>query len=146
MRKRRSVTQDYFTHKEVSLGPFILNPEQKTECPSIANFSHGFLDCSNGFAPESVCSFKCNQGFYLSGLPPTKKSIECVSTTESKWDHAIPTCEDVNECTENLTYPCGDKQCINSQGTFKCNNCSVGFVLGSTTLQCDTGKESNQLS
>ena len=145
LRKKRRVIQDFYAREEVSLGPFNLVPEQRTECPPIANFSDGFTDCTNGFAPESVCNFKCNQGFYLSGLPPTKKSIKCVAANESKWDHATPTCEDVNECTVNGVDPCllgasfAYKVCRNVPGYYVCE-CRKGFEpLPGVPDKCSTG-------
>ena len=126
------MTQDFLNRQEVSIGPFNLNPRQMTECPPIINFSNGFLDCTNGFVPDSVCDFICDQGFYLSGLSPSKNSIKCVSLTDSKWDHAIPTCEDVDECSVNGIDPCSssgkyaNKVCKNIPGSYICE-CRKGF-------------------
>jgi hypothetical protein len=63
----RRAKAEVIASRDVIGGPILLAPAAVTECDALQNFTHGQIDCSNGFSLGSICSFKCDQGFYRFG-------------------------------------------------------------------------------
>lgn len=60
---------------------------------------NGNFSCTSGsfgvFNYTSVCTFSCKPGFTLNHT----QSLTC--TTAGTWDHAAPTCDNINDCTSS---------------------------------------------
>ena len=86
---------------------------------------------SSIYTYNSVVSFQCNSGFFLSG----SVSLTCLSN--GSWDESVPSCDIVNcsnpgEPTNGMLQ--GETFTYNSVVTY---NCSVGYSLtGATSLTC----------
>ncbi|CAH2329699.1 P-selectin isoform X2, partial [Pelobates cultripes] len=101
-------------------------------CPSLSNFKHGSMECDYEFQSNSKCTFKCNEGFILTG----SESINCSST--GSWSSDVPTCQAI-QCMTLETPEYGQVQCnrgfgYHSRCTF---TCSEGFkMIGLSDLLC----------
>ncbi|KAL6486013.1 hypothetical protein MHYP_G00054050 [Metynnis hypsauchen] len=107
---------------------------EAVRCPVLQDPANGRMNCNGGSFGNS-CSFSCNYGFHLQGLP----DITC--TKSAQWSQEIPSCE-VVQCSD-LTEPLhGSMQCQHPLESFgyqsSCEfSCEDGYTL--------TGSSSGQL-
>lgn len=106
----------------------------KIVCPDISAVSHGSVDCSDDNFYQSTCTFKCDEGYRMNGLPVT----EC--TERETWSRPAPTCTIIT-CSPLSTLANGNTGCdheanYGSQCAFTCNE---GYELkGSSNAVCDS--------
>ncbi|XP_074078072.1 E-selectin-like isoform X2 [Macrotis lagotis] len=109
-------------------------------CDAVIQPQNGSVTCAhslNGdFTYQSVCSFRCEEGFELQG----SSQLQC--TAQGQWTQPMPTCEAV-KCDAPHQLPNGSVTCAHApSGDFTyqsvCSfSCEEGFeLLGSPQLEC----------
>ncbi|XP_075925112.1 thyroid peroxidase [Petromyzon marinus] len=100
------------------------------EPPSIQN--GGFVLCASGGEPQ--VSYMCHSGYRLTAPAD-------VTCTFQGWSSPPPTCDDVDECSDETTPPpChASASCVNTDGGFECA-CTDPYVLADDRRTCiDSG-------
>ncbi|KAM4722851.1 E-selectin-like [Rhinophrynus dorsalis] len=109
-------------------------------CPSLTIPEQASMDCKDEFGEfqyNSNCSFRCNDGFILTG----SETVHCSSS--GSWNYDVPACQAVQceslSAPENGQVECQNESNYKSQCSFTCKE---GFALvGSSDVQClSTGK------
>lgn len=96
--------------------------QKSVPCHHIKSVANGYVQSSG-----NTVSFSCKKGYQLNG-------VSRLTCSAGKYDNAVPTCEDINECQSN---GCGrNSRCTNLPGSFKCD-CLPGFKLSTPTLCVD---------
>ncbi|XP_071851805.1 sushi, von Willebrand factor type A, EGF and pentraxin domain-containing protein 1-like [Apostichopus japonicus] len=65
------------------------------ECSEIGEIDGGVVDCTNGNAFGSVCTFQCDDGFILEGPPVSVCEESGISDPAVEWTNDKPTCQHV---------------------------------------------------
>ncbi|XP_040215649.1 L-selectin isoform X3 [Rana temporaria] len=108
------------------------------QCPHLLNEPLAYMNCSHpwgNFSFESLCHFKCLDGFFLNGMD----TIQCLSS--GNWSEATPHCSAV-QCPHLVTEPSTYMNCSHSWGNFSFKSqcqfeCLDGFFLnGTDNIQC----------
>ncbi|XP_053325780.1 E-selectin [Spea bombifrons] len=109
-------------------------------CPALLVPPQASMDCDDEFGKfkyNSRCSFRCNEGFILTG----SESIQCFS--HGSWSSHTPTCQAIS-CPDISVPEQASMDCEDEFGEFKLNSncsfkCNEGFILvGSESLQCSS--------
>ncbi|XP_061577700.1 LOW QUALITY PROTEIN: thyroid peroxidase [Cololabis saira] len=97
----------------LDLGPW-KEPDTDPGCGPIPRIHSGYSLLCN-----AVVLYQCRSGFKLLG----SSSVSCDPNSQ-QWSSAPPTCQDVNECEEQIP-PCPPSlQCVNTAGSFICSESS----------------------
>ncbi|XP_035665048.1 sushi, von Willebrand factor type A, EGF and pentraxin domain-containing protein 1-like, partial [Branchiostoma floridae] len=88
-------------------------------CQSLTHPANGWISPAGRNKYQDVVQFSCITGFQLNG----ESAVTCLA--DGTWSDTIPTCTDIDECTQNLCH--GLATCINTIGSFQCN-CINGYL------------------
>ncbi|KAI5627605.1 P-selectin [Silurus asotus] len=114
------------------------------KCSDLNSAPYGSMRCTDPlekYAYSSICRFKCDVGFLLTGSNYT------LCNSQGKWTHSLPVCQAVKcgplsiqstDVRRNCTHPLSTNS-YNSTCVFYCDE---GFkLIGSNKTQCDNRGE-----
>ncbi|KAI8511658.1 complement activation, classical pathway [Branchiostoma belcheri] len=105
-------------------------------CPTLTEPVNGALSLSPP-GPHyylNAVTFTCNSGYKLNGA--TTVTCQANSNNNLVWSSPIPTCTDVDECTDGSHHCSPDAFCTNTPGSFTCT-CNAGYSGDGVTCTDD---------
>ncbi|XP_078139176.1 eosinophil peroxidase [Centroberyx gerrardi] len=96
---------------QLNLSPW-KEPDSDPSCGPIPRIQSGYsLLCG------SMILYQCHSGFKLLG----SSSVSCDSASQ-QWSPAPPTCQDINECEEQISTCPQNMECLNIPGSYICSD------------------------
>ncbi|XP_077452844.1 eosinophil peroxidase [Stigmatopora argus] len=98
-------------------------PNSDPTCGPIPRIQSGYsLLC------DSVVIFDCQVGFQLQG----SSSISCDAPSQ-RWSSSPPTCQDINECEQQIPVCPQNMECLNEPGSFSCSELTTPSTILAVT-------------
>ncbi|XP_078678345.1 uncharacterized protein LOC144914402, partial [Branchiostoma floridae x Branchiostoma belcheri] len=112
-------------------------------CPTLTEPVNGALSPTGPHYYLNVVTFTCNPGYKLNGA--TTITCQASSNNNLVWSSPIPTCTDVDECSDGSHTCSSDAFCTNTAGSFTCT-CNAGYsgngVICTDGDECADGSHS----
>ncbi|KAK6170352.1 hypothetical protein SNE40_018764 [Patella caerulea] len=99
---------------------------QAFHCPAIEGLLNGVVNVTGRVNVGQVISIICNQGYQ----PSSDNILTC--TTQETYDKPVPSCNDINECSNSVNNNCSNHDCQNLPGSYQCS-CKKGYQHPSST-------------